>query len=197
MIQMIRLGALTFALVLAAGVAVAEHHEGGRSGRDAHKWGHGNSHTSSVLKHADELGLDDATRAKIREITDAARESGKERREKTRALDDDMRDLMAQDTPDEAAIMAAADRLGALSTEARKAKISSSLKVRALLSPEQSAQLKQIREARHGRRHDGKGHEGCDGECPVECSAEGGTCEHAAKRCTRHGKSAKGAKEAK
>ena len=66
MIQMIRLGALTFALVLAAGVAVAEHHEGGRSGRDAHKWGHGNSHTSSVLKHADELGLDDATWARGR-----------------------------------------------------------------------------------------------------------------------------------
>jgi Spy/CpxP family protein refolding chaperone len=60
-----------------------------------------------------------------------------------KAAFEQMRTLLDQDTPDEAAVMQQAELLGQLRTEAHKAMLHTLLAVRAELTPEQRAQLRE------------------------------------------------------
>ena len=74
---MSKLGSILCASLLllgtGAGTAIASHHEGG--GEGAHPGcARGKSHASAVLRHAERLGLDEATQAEIRAINAEAHE---------------------------------------------------------------------------------------------------------------------------
>ncbi len=58
--------------------------------------------------------------------------------------------LLSQDDPDEAAVMQQAETIGKVETEMHKHRLSTLLAVRALLTPEQRAELTRIREEMRG-----------------------------------------------
>jgi Spy/CpxP family protein refolding chaperone len=106
-------------------------------------------------EHADELGIDDATLTQIRGIVDASRAEGRELFDRVRQERGTMRDLLSQDSPDEAAVMAQADVVGDAMTALRKHRLATMLKIRALLTPEQRAALVKLRKEMGPRRHHG------------------------------------------
>jgi Spy/CpxP family protein refolding chaperone len=103
-------------------------------------------------RHAERLGLDDATRARIREIADAARREAEPREQELRGLHDEMRALLEQESPEVDAVMGQAERIGTAETELQKQRLRTLLAIRALLTPEQRAELVRIHEERRKER---------------------------------------------
>jgi Spy/CpxP family protein refolding chaperone len=103
-------------------------------------------------RHAERLGLDDATRARIREIADAARSEAEPREQELRRLHEDMRALLEQESPELDAVMRQAERIGTAETELQKQRLRTLLAIRALLTPEQRAELVRIHEERRKER---------------------------------------------
>jgi len=95
-----------------------------------------------ITRHADELGVDDATVAKIEEIVAASREEAEPLRDAVRAARDEMRTLLNADQPDEAAVMAQSDKVSAAMAAMHKHRLATLLKIRVLLTPEQRDKLK-------------------------------------------------------
>jgi periplasmic protein CpxP/Spy len=113
------------------------------------------------------LGLDATQQKKVQAILDAAKPKREEIRGRMHKAFDEMRALLDQDTPDQAAVLAQADRIGAISTEAHKAMLTTLLAVRAELTPEQRAKLKEEMQ-KHGpgrwhHRHRGGARGGASG----------------------------------
>ena len=99
-------------------------------------------------RHADEIGLDDATLTRIRAVVAAAKEEEEGLHRSTREARHGLRDLLEADDPDEAAVMRQAEVLGALETEALKHRLRTLLAVRPMLTDEQFAKLRDLRHAR-------------------------------------------------
>ena len=95
-----------------------------------------------IARHADELGVDDATVAKIEEIVAASREEAEPLHDAVRAARDEMRALLDADHPDEAAVMAQSDKVSAARAAMHKHRLATLLKIRALFTPEQRDKLK-------------------------------------------------------
>jgi Spy/CpxP family protein refolding chaperone len=109
-------------------------------------------------RHADRLGLDAETRAEIDRLVSAARPESDALRDQLRALQDEMRALLSRDVPDEEAVMTQAERIGDVETAMQKKQLRSMLRIRALLTPEQRAELVRIHEERElGGRHERRG----------------------------------------
>ncbi len=102
--------------------------------------------------HLRELGLDAEKLAAIQSVLASARKSRAEIDARLMSAFDEMRNLLDQDAPDEGAVMAQADRLGAIRTEGRKLMLRTLLRVRAELAPEQRTRLKEMmqRDFPHG-----------------------------------------------
>jgi Spy/CpxP family protein refolding chaperone len=95
----------------------------------------------------DSLGLDDQTRTAVHTTLDAARAEQRDLRRQLHAAHQNLRTLLAQDTPDEATVLAQSEVIGALETEHRKQSLRTLLAVRALLTPEQRTSMREaIRE---------------------------------------------------
>jgi Spy/CpxP family protein refolding chaperone len=105
-----------------------------------------------IEEHAERLGLDEETLTAIRTIADASHEKEEEFREALRKAYDTMRELLSQETPDEAIVMHQADVIGALELTKRKNRLRTLLRIRALLTPEQRQELVQMHEEYHARR---------------------------------------------
>src|SRR5262249_35028191 len=103
-------------------------------------------------ENAERLQLSDATRAQIQHISDASRSEAETHHEQLRALHDQMRGLLRQDTPDEAAVMRKADEIGAAETALQKQRLHTMIEIRALLTPAQRAELVKIFEEHRGQR---------------------------------------------
>lgn len=133
-----------------------------------------------IARHADELGVDDATVAKIEEIVAASREADGVLRDAVRDARREMRAILDADTPDEAAVMAQSDKVSAAMAAMHKHHLATLLKIRALLTPEQRDKLKGVcGPGRRGGPGGGFGHDalmgpGLDGETP--CGAAGPPC---------------------
>ncbi len=139
-------GSLT---ALIAGVAVASVSSaqppfGGHHGPGGHHPGHGPH--GFIEEHAAQLGLDDQTQAAIDEIVGESQERARELRPKLRGMHREMHDLLSQDTPDELAVMQQAEAIGQAETELHKYRLQTLIKIRALLTDEQRAELTRIRE---------------------------------------------------
>ncbi len=139
---------LALGLLLAAPAALAGRWGAGeRGGR-----GHHTPLDARLEKHLDELGLDDAQREKVRVILDAARAEREGGRERMVSAFESMHVLLEADAPDEAAVLAKADEIGALRNERHKAMLRTLLRVRAELSREQRQKLSEIMR-RDGPKH--------------------------------------------
>lgn len=97
------------------------------------------------------LDLDDATRAGIEAIVASNRPRAEALDASIREQRRELHDLLAADSPDEAAVMAKVESLGALETEMHKLHLATLLAVRARLSPEQRKRLVELHEERRGR----------------------------------------------
>lgn len=106
-------------------------------------------------RHAERLGLDDAARARIRELARQGWQAGEVHRETLRELRDGMRALLSQEVPDEAAVLAQAESIGRAETELQKQRLRTMLAIRSLLSPEQRRELVRIHEERRAERRRG------------------------------------------
>jgi Spy/CpxP family protein refolding chaperone len=105
-----------------------------------------------IEEHAERLGLGDETLETIHEIVDESRERRKALRVELRDAHEKMRELLSQEEPDESAVMAQAEAVGELELEERKNRLRATLRIRALLTPEQRRELVQIRGEGRGRR---------------------------------------------
>lgn len=89
------------------------------------------------------LDLDAPTAAAVTKIVETAEPEHRELRRQLWEAHRRMRTLLQQDTPDEAAIMAQAEAIGALRTAVRKLRLRTMLQIRALLTPEQRQRLRE------------------------------------------------------
>ncbi len=116
--------------------------------------GHRGPPLGEVLeRHAAELGLDEAAVGRIRAIEETSRPERDALREELHGLRTDLHALLEADAPDEAAVMAQVEEIGAVKTELQKHRVRTLLAVRAELTPEQRAKLVELREARRAKRH--------------------------------------------
>ena len=125
---------------------------GGQPGRHSHA---GPKAGRFIETHAERLGLDEATRQTIRQIVEEARDTGQETQASLGQARAEMRSLLEQDRPDEAAVMGQAEKINALQLEARKNRLRAMLRIRDLLSPEQRLALTALRERKQPRRRFG------------------------------------------
>lgn len=132
---------VSVALPFAASIAVAGPHHGR----------HGKSSGRRLEKAVQQLDLAPEQKTKVQAILDAAKEERAKARLERRDAFDQMRALLEQDAPNEAAVLSQADKIGALETEAHKSMLRTLLAVRAELTPEQRAKLKEMK-ASH-RKH--------------------------------------------
>jgi Spy/CpxP family protein refolding chaperone len=111
-------------------------------------------------RHAERLGLDAATLAKIRAAADASRPEHERLEAELHALRQEMWTLLSEDAPEHDAVMRLADRVGAAETALDKHRLATLLEVRALLTPEQRRELVRIHEERRRERRAEKAREG-------------------------------------
>jgi Spy/CpxP family protein refolding chaperone len=113
---------------------------------------HGPPHEARLEHLVESIGLDEKTLTEVYKVIDASKAEHRELRRKLREVHDRMHSLLEQKEPDEAAVMAQADTIGALETEIQKQRLRTVLQVRALLTPEQRAKLLELLRARrsHG-----------------------------------------------
>jgi Spy/CpxP family protein refolding chaperone len=102
-------------------------------------------------RNADQLKLDEATRERIRAIAVEAHGEARPLHDRLRESREEMRRLLGEESPDEAAIMRQAERIGGLETEVQKQRLRTMLKIRALLTAEQRRELVKIHEERRRR----------------------------------------------
>ena len=132
-----------------------------------------------IAEYAERLGLDQETLATIRTIVDASRAQGETLRTELRQAQAQMRTLLSQEVPNEAAVMQQADAIGALELAVRKQRLQAMLRIRALLTPAQRQELMRLQETWHtpearyhagvpGREH-GSLSRCCPGRPHLEC----------------------------
>lgn len=98
-----------------------------------------------IERNAKRLGLSDETVKQMRAIVEMSRTENEKLRKRVEGEQGLLRKMLEQDTPDETAVMAEADKIGALVTEQRKNQLRAVLKIRSMLTPEQRAELEKIR----------------------------------------------------
>jgi Spy/CpxP family protein refolding chaperone len=185
---------LALGLFLATSLASAECREGGSSCRH-HRPGH--AHLAKLLEHhAERLGLDEALTTEIRALAEASREKSAALRTQRHELKQQLRTMLYAEAPDEAAVMAQAEKLGELELASHQERLKTKLRILALLSPEQRSELNAIRselepgdKGEHGKcrghsKHHGDGHECSDSQacghagCPHHAGGDHSACPH-------------------
>ena len=157
---------LLAALVMAAASAAEPRGEGRHRGP-----GHGPERF--LEEHAERLDLDEETRAALRAILDGSKSSAQKPREELHQARRRLHNLLAEETPDEAAVMKQAERIGALETERHKHRLATMMRIRALLTPEQRAELAELREEKRSHWSHVRDHglsEACEGDVEEFCS---------------------------
>jgi len=98
---------------------------------------------SRLEEKIDTLNLDDATRTAVHKAIDEGRVAQSDTRSQLRQAHRDMRAMLQLDSPKEDAILAQSEVIGRLETAQRKQALHTMLTIRALLTPEQRASLKE------------------------------------------------------
>jgi len=138
------------AIAITLGVASASaqpHDAQGHHRRDGRR-GHAGDLAERFDRIAGELQLDARTRAAVRQVLDQARPRAEELRTEKRQARRALRDLLGQAAPNEQAVLAMVRTLGQIRTDTELHRVQTLLRVRALLTPAQRAQLSTMR----GRR---------------------------------------------
>ena len=116
--------------------------------RGRHEGAHG---LRGLERGLERLELTDEVRERVDAILDEARPQHEALHEQLRDAHRRLRDLLDEPAPDEQAVLAQAEVLGGLQTEAHKQKLQVMLQIRPLLSDEQREQLREHKQRRHGR----------------------------------------------
>jgi len=107
---------------------------------------HGTPSLAHLLeKNAERLKLDTSTLARINDIESARKERAVEMHERAKLERTKLHEMLEADAPSEGAVMAQVDVLGDLRTDLQKERLSTMLQIRALLTPEQKAELAKLR----------------------------------------------------
>ena len=110
-----------------------------------------------VEQAASRLELDDETLAAVRALIEAVTAEENALSEKIRKQRGELRDLLEEPLPDEAELRPIAESLSVLNAEAQWLQLQTSMRVRALLSPDQRVQLIELRKtAKIGQRQRGR-----------------------------------------
>lgn len=104
-------------------------------------------------EHADALGLDEQTLEDLEQLFAASREQVGPIRDELHDEREHLHQLVSGADPDLDAVMDKLEEIGALETELRQLHLGTWLTARALLTPEQHALLRELREDRRERRH--------------------------------------------
>lgn len=153
------------AAVLVAGLALALPGQA-EPGEGHHGWG---GPGGWIERHAEELGLDEATLTEIKQILDTSRGQAEAIYEEHRAAREAMHQLLDQDEPDRDAVMKQAEVMGEIDVRKHKHRLATMLEIRSKLTPEQRAKLDELKDemhehhgkfGMHGRHHHGEG--GCE-----------------------------------
>ena len=113
-----------------------------------------------IERHADKLGIDDATLDAIWEIADAGRPEGRKLRRNLRQLRKELREMLRSDDPDREAVMAQVEAIGEVEVSLRKHDLNILMDIQILLTPEQREALDELR-PKHGKKGPmGKGSRG-------------------------------------
>lgn len=145
-------------LALALLVGGAAHAKGRHHGK-------GSPH-DFMARHAERLGLDEATLAEIEEIVAASEERDDAIDEEMHTARKEIRAMLEAAEPDRDAIMEKVEAQGALETEEHKNRLRAIMDIHALLTPEQRAELAEIREERKEKwRHKHRRHKKSLGAC--------------------------------
>jgi Spy/CpxP family protein refolding chaperone len=133
------------ALGLAAG---AQARSGGHCEGHGGRGGHG---LEKIERKVERLELAPETRQAIYDVIDQARDQERETRSQIRSSHERMRELLSQSSPSEEEVLALADSIGTLETDASKRRLRTMLQIRALVTPEQWQELHAGFEKRHGK----------------------------------------------
>jgi len=134
--------ALGFAIVALTGVLSLTTSAWARAPRQ------GFDRMSRLEEKIDALNVDDATRTALHRAIDEGRVAQDDVRGQLRKARQDMRAMLRQDKPNEAQVLAQSEVIGGLITEQRKQALHTMLTVRALLTPEQRASLREAMRSR-------------------------------------------------
>jgi Spy/CpxP family protein refolding chaperone len=94
---------------------------------------------------AEQLDLDEKTRAKLDAAIDQLRAAEDAYREKSQAAIKKLNDLLNEDTPNEKALLEASAAIGVMTDEVRNRRLTETLAFRALLTPEQLKEFMKLR----------------------------------------------------
>lgn len=97
----------------------------------------------------DGLGLDAEKKTAARQVIERARAAQEPRREQMKAAHEQMHALLEQDAPELEKVLAQADVIGALATEAKKDRLQMMLELRALVGSEQWKELSSHKDRGH------------------------------------------------
>ena len=103
---------------------------------------------SRLEEKLDALNLDDTVRASVHKAVDDGRVAQEDIRSQLRKARQDLRAMLQQENPPEAQVLAQSEVIGGLVTEQRKQALHTLLAVRALLTPEQRASLREAMRSR-------------------------------------------------
>lgn len=126
-----------------------------------------------VAKYAERLGLDPGASDGVRAIVQLSGERDESLREELVAAKLRMRELMNEShQPDAATVMAQAEAIGAVEIAIHKNRLAAILQIRALLTPEQRAELMRIRDEKHphGWKRGGDHLADCDPDLGEHCA---------------------------
>jgi Spy/CpxP family protein refolding chaperone len=113
--------------------------------------------TAFLENHAERIELSDETMTRIREVFEKSRSESVKFRKETVEEQKKLHELLAQDLPDEKAVMAQADKIARLAGEQRKNQLRAAIRVRSMLTPKQRAELDKIRKEKTPPRQAGPG----------------------------------------
>jgi len=129
-----------------------------------------------VARHAEQLGLDEPTKAALAAIVAESDARDRALRDEIRAGRERMRELLSAPELDRAALIAQADALDALQLRAQRNRLDTVLRIHELLTPEQRAALVKLREQegpawRRGGRRGPRGPLGaCSRDLRAQCA---------------------------
>ena len=101
----------------------------------------------------EEVGVNETVRHEISSISDKSEPRARDLHEQIHEARKTLRNLLEQDSPDQALVMQKVDEIGALEIQADKHRLETMLSIRALLTPEQRTALETLRENHQGKRY--------------------------------------------
>ncbi len=105
-----------------------------------------------MWRHLKDLGLDEKQKAEIREIRDRVLKETIRKKADERIAGLELRELVAKDTVDMAAVQAKLKQIESLRTDIRLAHIKAREEIKSKLTPEQRKKLNEIPATRHFRK---------------------------------------------